>query len=726
MKSNDKLNALFICLTITLALLYGITNNFEPETTNSNDYNKDFDVFEPKSSSFWTFHSLIINESGGGNYTWQQASAFLWCEGSGAWNDPYVLENITINGQNSTSCITIADSDAYFIVQNCTLYNGTADLDKGALFLYNVSNGILFKNNISNNNGLGIYLNGTNNITVLNNDVNQNTYSLILDYCNDSKVLQNNVTYNDWLGIYLYESYNNYILGNNVSYTIKDPIYGLGVDLSNSHNNTVENNIIEYNQRAGMSLYQSNNNTIKGNVVYNNSRLDGIFLQESNNNTIVSNMINNNGRDGIRLQIDSNNNTIIGNNASSNINYGIVIDGEGNLIYLNNFSNNNINAEDSGNFNNWDNGSIGNFYSDYVGNDNDKNGIGDTLYGISGSANSNDSYPIIFLDKKAPTIIINKPSPGDLLGSTLPEFEVELEDDHYLNESWYSFDGGLTTQPFSSNGTFEGTLWGPLDNGTITITFYANDTLNNIGSASVSVEKDKIAPNIMIINPANNSIVGKTAPNYDISIDEGNLNETWYSIFNGTDWSDNESITLLGMSGQLNQLLWNDVGNGTVRIKFYANDSLGNLGFSEAVFKKDIIAPNIAINKPSNFTDVEIPNYDLSIDEGNLDDIWVSIYNGTHWSDNYSIPASGQLAAVIWDFAPEASIIIRFYANDTAGNVGYCDVNVTKIISDKKNGKDKEEDGAPSGGIPGYDIFFLISIIGAITLYIYKKRYHNR
>ncbi|MBD3338189.1 MAG: hypothetical protein GF353_03720, partial [Candidatus Lokiarchaeota archaeon] len=70
-------------------------------------------------------------------------------------------------------------------------------------------------------------------------------------------------------------------------------------------------------------------------------------------------------------------------------------------IWNNYFKFNVINAEDNSvaHDNSWDNGTIGNYWDDYTGFDNDGDGLGDTPYSISGSANSKDNYPIWGISK---------------------------------------------------------------------------------------------------------------------------------------------------------------------------------------------------------------------------------------------------------------------------------------------------------------------------------------
>jgi len=93
---------------------------------------------------------------------------------------------------------------------------------------------------------------------------------------------------------------------------------------------------------------------------------------------------------------DSSENTIIENIISDHNSYGIYLEGQSsnNIIYRNNFQNNNPNAWDESS-NIWDDATgEGNYWDDYSGIDGDGDGIGDVPYSIPGGSNQ-DNYPLI-------------------------------------------------------------------------------------------------------------------------------------------------------------------------------------------------------------------------------------------------------------------------------------------------------------------------------------------
>jgi len=152
-----------------------------------------------KNAGSWTLTPFVIDDDGGGDYTWLEASSEDWRSGLGTWNNPYIIENITINGQNASTCLEIRDSTTYFVVRNCKAYNSSSP-DSG-LSLNNVENGIISNNNFSTN-YYGISIRNCINVTINNNTLNNNLrYGLYARNSDSNKIFNNTVIGNDIYGM---------------------------------------------------------------------------------------------------------------------------------------------------------------------------------------------------------------------------------------------------------------------------------------------------------------------------------------------------------------------------------------------------------------------------------------------------------------------------------------------------------------------------------------------
>jgi uncharacterized delta-60 repeat protein len=103
-----------------------------------------------------------------------------------------------------------------------------------------------------------------------------------------------------------------------------------------------------------------------------------------------------------------------------------------------------------------------------------------------------------------------------------------------------------------------------------------------INSVLVKYAPDIYKPIINIKNPSQNEKFEDIAPDYSISIIEPNLVSIWYTIDGGFN-----NYTITQLSGIINQSAWYTAPNGSIILGFYAEDFVGNIGYSEVLVKKN-------------------------------------------------------------------------------------------------------------------------------------------
>lgn len=214
-----------------------------------------------------------------------------------------------------------------------------------------------------------------------------------------------------------------------------------GILLYHASNNTIANNVAEENNNAGILLVHSNGNQVWGNDIVMN--LDGISIQTSRGNVVKANNLTMN-KIGVNI---SNNNfsesikaSTSGNGKGVSIKYRPTSEATGysinnrstgspdiNLLYQNNFQDNERNAIDDGS-NQWYNDMVGNYYSSYDAReegckDRNRDGICDSGYSIP-SGRSVDKFPKASIDA-----ILSYKSEG-LMGS-----ELKIDHKTYLPDS---------------------------------------------------------------------------------------------------------------------------------------------------------------------------------------------------------------------------------------------------------------------------------------------------
>jgi len=406
-------------------------------------------------------------------------------------------------------------------------------------------------------------------------------YATTYDWCNGNGSWMNpflleNITIDaggGGYGIQVEETLGNYFIIRNCTIynTGFNPLYGGIRILGMVSNGILINNNISNNQYNGIYMNGCFNITIKENILTNN--LGGInFAGPCTNNLISRNIITDNSNgfyiDGATTNDIITENTIIDNTVGIHS----WSDTSGYHFYYNYFSNTANVVGDGMGTNYFNSSTVGNYWHNYAGTDGDGDGIGDSAYN---TGEGWDYLPIC--DNLEPNITIINPNPGQICGIQSPIFEVQINET-FLESMWYSLDGGLTNTTFTSNGTIKQEIWDSLSNGTHNLEFYAEDFVHNIGNKSLKIHKDIIFPEISINKL---SLQINTPPTFNISIEEPNLDDCWYTMDGGmTNW------TVSNLCGIISEQAWDLVSDGIVTIRFYANDTAGNEGYEQILVLK--------------------------------------------------------------------------------------------------------------------------------------------
>jgi len=291
------------------------------------------------------------------------------------------------------------------------------------------------------------------------------------------------------------------------------------------------------------------------------------------------------------------------------------------------------------------------------------------FYAVDKAGNIGTAMVTVRIDIINPEITIISPSNNELFGAIAPDFLVSFNDPN-LNTTWYFLDG--MPYIFTENETFDQTAWDSYPNGTIVITFYANDTAGNIAYHEITIQKDILGPIISIFEPINDSFYPLNAPLFSLSIDEGNLDSMWYTLDGG-----NINLTSFALLGIINQTEWDKLDDGLVVFRVYANDTLGHLEFSEVIIYKDTYTPIITINSPlsDQLYGIQAPTFNIEITDLNLQEMWYSLDGG---ATNTTFTVNTTIDQSLWDLKNDGTITLCFYANDMAGNLNFKLINIIK------------------------------------------------
>ncbi|MFA5333859.1 MAG: hypothetical protein WC376_05185, partial [Candidatus Nanoarchaeia archaeon] len=214
--------------------------------------------------------------------------------------------------------------------------------------------------------------------------------------------------------------------------------------------------------------------------------------------------------------------------------------------------------------------------------------------------------------------------------------------DSNLNSVWYNWNG--------NNVSYSIPLYVLFNEGINTLHAWANDSVGNLNYTNVSFTVDTIIPSLSIVSPQNISYTNDTQL-LNLSFFDVNLDSVWYN-WNGV----NESYT------NAFNITFNE---GVNVLEAWANDSVGNLNYTNVSFTVDTIIPSLSIVSPQNISytnDTQLLN--LSFFDVNLDSVWYN-WNGVNesYTNAFNITFN------------EGVNVLEAWANDSVGNLNYTNVS---------------------------------------------------
>ncbi|MFQ5980941.1 MAG: right-handed parallel beta-helix repeat-containing protein [Candidatus Heimdallarchaeota archaeon] len=357
----------------------------------------------------------------GGNLTLSNVTLRILCQANGTYRvevysggELNVLDDSHLTSGNISARYYIrSDSGSSFSMENSTIsYSGYNSGSSGTTGIWIASDYAQILNSTIQRNYYAMYLSSSDNHTIQGNTIIASEYEGIFVLTSKNSIISyNNISLSGNDGVFLSAITNSTVSFN----TITNSSYG--IYLSGSSNNTVSGNTVTNSSQNGIYLSGSSNNTVSYNTVTNSSSV-GIFIQSSGNSTIAGNTVTDSSYQGIRLSssencsvtsnfvtrisqegiyLSSSDNSTVSHNNITNSWYGIhLASNNGNCQILGNFlASNAWEGYDENGTNQWDNGAYGNWWDDYAGVDTNNDGIGDTVYAISGGASALDRYPLM-------------------------------------------------------------------------------------------------------------------------------------------------------------------------------------------------------------------------------------------------------------------------------------------------------------------------------------------
>ncbi len=334
---------------------------------------------------------------------------------------------------------------------------------------------------------------------------------------------------------------------------------------------TIEGTTV-YSTDNGIFITYSENNDIKDNIAYSNEY--GIYCTYSSYNEIFGNTVDNNNNGGIKLMYSNLNNITDNDSRGNNDGIHLESDCDNNTVADNDFSNCNT--------------GIQMYYSDF-------NTITENLA-------KNSQYEGLRLEVcENNTITRNVFQNNTQYGMKVEmgSYNNTMTENFFLDNGVHAFDEGLDSY---WNSTTIGNYWdnhtapdvSPQD-GIVDIPYTYISGIPSHKDYSPIAEDG--APSIIFHSPSASDSFGNDAPTLIVEVTDSTPVEMWYTLDGGLHnyifyYIEIYTFTYTRFAGVVSQSVWDALPDGSVTIRFYASDIVGNEAFEEVSIIKSTSDPS--------------------------------------------------------------------------------------------------------------------------------------
>jgi len=239
--------------------------------------------------------------------------------------------------------------------------------------------------------------------------------------------------------------------------------------------------------------------------------------------------------------------------------------------------------------------------------------------------------------------------------------------DTNLSGCWYSLDSGVTNSSYDASCL---NITG-LDSGqgSKTWTVYANDSVGNENSSSVTFFVDSILPSVNIEHPHPQTYSYNESLELNYTVTDTNLESCWYKVVNSTSDIIIDNTTLTDC---LNTT-FNVPRSDTYTLTLYSNDSLSNENSDTVTFQISLASPSIVLDYPTDnlwLTEKDNVYFNFTAtDSDGLDicELWINSTGTWHKNVTFTGVISGTQNYTQINLAETKGYIWNVWCNDSVG-----------------------------------------------------------